>query len=163
MKDGEFRIHGNSFLYRLNMHPHSYYRFRLLQDFLRILAVPVAVLHVIQRTFAIHLGLFTVPGYLTFIVLWAFFSQAYSDWRNELEAKKLGGRPVPKVKGKWPGNFDILLDIIQRSRTSYFAGVYRSYFEQYQTTTLNLNILWRDVVSELIYVLTEPQINGLTD
>lgn len=132
------------------MHPHSYYRLRLLNDFVRILATPIALLYVSLRASNIPLGWFTVPAYGTFIVLYAFASRGYHNWRNDREARRMGGRPIPKVKGKWPGNIDILLDVIRMSRKSYFAGVYQAYFEKYRSTTLNLNVLWRDVVSALI-------------
>ncbi|KAG6837575.1 hypothetical protein H0H93_006989 [Arthromyces matolae] len=59
---------------------------------------------------------------------------------------RLGAKPIPRVVGKWPGNVDVLLKMLKAFKTAYVVDVYLQLFEEYQSTTLNLYILWADQI-----------------
>ncbi|KAF8151560.1 cytochrome P450 monooxygenase CYP63 [Crassisporium funariophilum] len=120
------------------------YRARLLLDILRILVLPVFVLSAALSFFRCGLGLLSIPVHITFIVFWATIRGAYSDSKHDREARSLGAKAIPRVMGKWPANIDILLRMMRAFKTSYVLDVYLQLFEEYQCTTLNTNILWRD-------------------
>ncbi|KAF8749700.1 cytochrome p450 [Rhizoctonia solani] len=51
------------------------------------------------------------------------FRNVVRDRLREREAKRLGARVVPRVKGKWPGNIDIMLKLVKSLHGSYVASV----------------------------------------
>lgn len=59
----------------------------------------------------------------------------------------LGAVPVPRVRGRWPGNLDIVLGFIRSLREDYPMQFMNDLFEQYGSDTLNLRMLWEDQVS----------------
>lgn len=58
----------------------------------------------------------------------------------------LGAVPIPRVRGKWPGNLDIVLGFIQSLHDDYPMQFMDDLFEQYGCKTLNLRMLWEDQV-----------------
>ena len=135
------------------MKPRSY-RIRLLSDLLQVIGVPVCLLSVFVSIFRYRLGPLSIPIHLAFILLLATLKGVYSETRQDSEALSLGARPIPRVVGKWPGNVDILLRMMGAFKTSYVLDVYLQLFEEYQSTTLNLRILWRDNVCGLFVCLS---------
>ncbi|KZT65711.1 cytochrome P450 [Daedalea quercina L-15889] len=128
------------------MHPDSFYRVRLLKDFIRIIVVPWTTLFILLRTTEARLGLWAIPAYVTFTVVWAYARLQYADWMQLREARRMGACPIPRVRGKWPGNFDIYLQLINAYNTTYLGSFHLRLFEEYQTTTLNLRLLWQDFI-----------------
>jgi hypothetical protein len=124
----------------------SNYRVRLLFDVFHVFVVPPVVLCLLLSFFQYRLGLLCVPAHLGFIILWATTKGALSQWKQDSEARSRGARPIPRVVGKWPGNIDVLLRMMCAFKTSYVLDVYMQLFEEYQCTTLNTRILWRDNV-----------------
>lgn len=92
------------------------------------------------------MGFLTIPAYPICIALCAYARLAYRDWQQDQEAHRLGARRIPQVVGKWPGNLDIYLKLLKSTQTTYLGSFHLSLFEEYQTTTLNLRLLWQDVV-----------------
>ncbi|KAI0919820.1 hypothetical protein AcW1_003029 [Taiwanofungus camphoratus] len=128
------------------MHPYSFYRLRLLKDLVRIIALPFAGLFLILRVASLHLGYLTLPAYVAFAVACACVRALCWDFVQAREASRFGARPIPKVVGKWPGNIDVYLKMLRELRTTYLCSYYLSLFEQYKTTTINLRLLWQDVI-----------------
>ncbi|KDR66926.1 hypothetical protein GALMADRAFT_258809 [Galerina marginata CBS 339.88] len=120
------------------------YRARLLRDLFHLFVVPVSVLSALLWHFNYRLGLLSLPTHLGFILLWATVKGAYLERWQTNEAKSLGAKRIPCVVGEWPGNIDILFKMMNAFKTSYVLDVYAQFFEEYQCTTLNLRILWRD-------------------
>ena len=129
------------------MHPDSFYRIRLFKDFIRIIVVPSTTLFVLTHITEVHLGLWTAPAYSTFIFTWAYARLQFADWVQQREARRMGARPIPRVHGRCPGNADIYLQLLKAYTTTYVGSFYLKLFEEYQTTTLNLRLLWQDFVS----------------
>ena len=58
----------------------------------------------------------------------------------------MGAKPIKRIRGKWPGNIDVLFRMMKAFKTSYIMDVYLELFQEYQCTTLNTRILWVDQV-----------------
>ncbi|OCH86929.1 cytochrome P450 [Obba rivulosa] len=128
------------------MHPDSQYRLRLLKDLVCIFVTPAAVLSTGLRLANVRLGILVAPAYVLCTFAWVCGTSLYFDSINRREAQRLGARPIPQVVGKWPGNVDILLRMLKTIPTSYYGSFYLSLFEEYHSTTLNLKLLWRDMI-----------------
>ncbi|KAH8105405.1 cytochrome P450 [Cristinia sonorae] len=127
-------------------HPFSRYRLRILQDFVRIFVFPILLLSLAFKATGIRLGLLAVPVHFAFIVLCAFARDWYGQLLQRQEAYKMGGRVVPQVKGKWPGNIDVMLRIKNAAHNDYLCQGFLDLFQEYQSTTLNLRILGADLM-----------------
>ncbi|KAK7443501.1 hypothetical protein VKT23_015674 [Stygiomarasmius scandens] len=121
------------------------YRARLLLDLCQVVVLPVLVLLVLTRIYETHLW-WPLPTYILFIALWAVAKGLIEDILQSQERYRLGAKAIPCVVGKWPGNIDVLLRMMRAFKTSYLMDVYLELFEEYQCTTLNLRILWRDSI-----------------
>ncbi|KAL5522174.1 hypothetical protein ACEPAF_2031 [Sanghuangporus sanghuang] len=122
------------------------YRTRLFLDVLRIFVLPCVALSEICRSNNIRLGYLTVPAHIASILLWGYVRNAYYDIKQKREAGQLGTKPVPRIRGKWPGNIDVLLRMMKAFKTAYLMDVYLELFQEYQCTTLNTRILWVDQI-----------------
>jgi len=124
----------------------AHYRIRFLLDLVYIFVIPVSFLSLCLSYFQVHVGFLSIPIHLGFILLWAVGKGRYAEARQDREAISMGAKPIPRVIGKWPGNVDVLLKMMGAFKNSYILDVYLQLFEEYQCTTLNLRILWRDNV-----------------
>ena len=120
-----------------NMHP-KHYRIRLFFHICYGLALPIACLSFVDFMKNIRLGYATIPCHILAVVLWVGARVLYADFIQWRDMKRLGARPIPRVSGKWPGNVDILLNMMLSFKTSYLVDPYLELFEKYQATTLNL-------------------------
>lgn len=129
------------------------YRTRLVLDVLRIFVLPAVVLEELCHASGIRLGLLKVPAYLLAIVLSGFLRNTFYDIKQAREARRLGAKPITRIRGKWPGNIDILFRMMKAFKTAYLMDVYLELFQEYKCTTLNTRILWVDQVCSLIVVI----------
>ncbi|CEL62808.1 Cytochrome P450 52A1 OS=Candida tropicalis GN=CYP52A1 PE=1 SV=3 [Rhizoctonia solani AG-1 IB] len=67
------------------------------------------------------------------------------DALREREAKRLGARVIPRVKGKWPGNIDIMIKLVASVHGSYVASVWDELSKEYGNT-FNMRLLWDDMI-----------------
>lgn len=134
------------------MHP-KHYRIRLLFDICHGFASPIACVSFAAFLKNIRLGYATIPCHILAVVLWVGARILYADFIQWREMKRLCARPIPRVAGKWPGNVDILFSMMRSYKTSYLVDTYLELFEKYQSTTLNLRILWADQVCDDLKVL----------
>ncbi|KAJ3550495.1 hypothetical protein NMY22_g446 [Coprinellus aureogranulatus] len=126
----------------------SRYRLRFLTDVFKNLVIPAASLRLVLWWSDIQLPLYQLlPLYPAFIAAWTIINAQLTAFQQSREARSLNARQIPRVVGKWPGNLDILLRMMNAFKTSYVAQVYLQLFEEYRCTTLNLRILWNDTVS----------------
>ncbi|CCM02715.1 uncharacterized protein FIBRA_04822 [Fibroporia radiculosa] len=128
------------------MHPDSFYRIRLLKDLFRIVAVPCLLLSALLRIFDRNPGLLTLPLHFLFLVASALSRNHYWDWVHAREATRLGAVQIPRVRGKWPGNIDIYFGLVKAAQSRSLGSYQLDLFEQYQSTTLNLRLLWQDLI-----------------
>ncbi|KAF7305559.1 Cytochrome P450 [Mycena chlorophos] len=64
-------------------------------------------------------------------------------WRQKREAAALGARLAPCVRGKWPGNLDIMRDIMNMRLTGYPGDAFVPLIAKYGPI-FNTRILWVD-------------------
>ena len=124
----------------------KYYRIRLLLDVLRILILPSISFSLATRYSGVRLGCFSVPANVLAIVAWNSVRNIIYDIQQRRNARRLGAKQVPRIRGKWPGNIDILLRMMKAFKTAYPMDVYLQLFREYRCTTLNARILWVDQV-----------------
>jgi len=136
------------------------YRIRLFLDFCRFAVLPSLVFHAVLKYSGSRLGFLTQPLHFGFIISWFLFKGTLLKAFQDREARKLGARPIPQIVGRWPGNIDVLLKILRAFRTSYIHDVYLNLFEEYQCTTLNTRILWRDAVC-MLFLGVPPDITTI--
>lgn len=127
-------------------HPFARYRLRLFYDFVRIFVVPSVTFAAILSLSKIRLGYFAVPAYFTFLFLAGVTRNAYSDFKLQRKAWRMGGRLPKQVVGKWPGNLDVAIKLGKAAFTMYPGEFYLNLFNEYQCTTLNLKLLWTNMV-----------------
>ena len=65
-------------------------------------------------------------------------------------AAALGAVPVPRVRGKWPGNLDIVLGFIKSLQNEYQLQFMDDMFREYGCKTLNMRMLWDDQVRTVL-------------
>jgi hypothetical protein len=131
------------------MHP-KHYRIRIFFDICRAFILPIAGISLVTSLANVRLGYLAFPCHIFAVTLCAGARILYSDFIQSRETKQLGARRVPRIVGKWPGNVDILFSMMRSFKTSYLVDTYLDLFEKYQSTTLNLRILWVDQVSDTL-------------
>jgi hypothetical protein len=65
----------------------------------------------------------------------------WSSRKKALERAKLNALPIPKVRGKKIGNFDILKALINAEKTEYPGDIFLEWAKEYGPT-FDMNILW---------------------
>jgi hypothetical protein len=71
----------------------------------------------------------------------------FERWQESRAARRMGAKLIPRLKGKWPGNLDILLKLVSAPRKGYILDGVKAILESAGSNTVNLNILWVDQVS----------------
>ena len=124
---------------------HSRVRLRFLENLFWKCVLPSAVLAALRVT-QIDFGYLTVPSHIAFISTLFYLKTLYNDYHVSREAHRRGARQIPRVVGKWPGNVDVMLRLFADLKSGYMQDVFLELFHEYQSTTLNLSILWTDKV-----------------
>lgn len=127
-------------------HPFSRYRLRVFGDFVRIVLAPSFVFWSAVQILKLRLGLLSPAAWLTFLFAASYARVQYRGFLQRQEARRRGGVLPPEVVGRWPGNIDILIKLGKASLTAYPGSFYLDLFEEYQSTTLNLKLLWSDLI-----------------
>ncbi|KAF7303445.1 Peroxidase [Mycena indigotica] len=92
-----------------------------------------------------------VPGWATVLLasaslpLYAAWSVWRTNRRQRREADAMGARMAPYVPGKWPGNFDIMRQMMWNRANGYVGDGLREYTEQYGPV-VNIRVLWIDML-----------------
>ena len=83
--------------------------------------------------------------YIASVPLQAIILSAVSSRRRRAERIRLGAQPIPKVKGKKFGNWDILQELIQSEKDEYPGDLFRRWAREYGPT-FDMNILFSSQV-----------------
>lgn len=83
---------------------------------------------------------------LSSIVAYAVLKVWYTNVVNWRERRALGAKSVPVVKGKWPGNVDVMLKMVHAFHNDYVAQIFEDWSQEYGTV-FNIRMLWDDMVS----------------
>lgn len=131
-------------------HPFSRYRLRFFKDVVRILVLPSVCFSGLLWITHVRLGLLAVPCHVAFIAVAACVRNWYYDFQDCRAAQQMNARVVPTVKGKWPGNLDILLKFKQATASEYLGDFFLQLFEEHQSTIVNLRMLGANLVGLII-------------
>lgn len=129
-----------------------YYRLRFLSSAAEYLVLPPLLL-----SFAFNLVDHRIPrsllyralAYIITIPLHAYVRGYISHLYSTKAARRNDAVLVPCVKGRWPGNVDILWKFLRGIENEYIMQAMKDLFEEYGCLTLNTRILWLDQVSPL--------------
>ncbi|KZT35466.1 cytochrome P450 [Sistotremastrum suecicum HHB10207 ss-3] len=83
--------------------------------------------------------------YLLIVIIIAVWDSRDAQQKLAEDAQRLGAVPIPKVKGRLPGNLDILFALVRGDRDDSCGEVFRRWSEEYGPT-YNMNILWADQI-----------------
>ncbi|KAF8331890.1 cytochrome P450 [Cantharellus anzutake] len=122
------------------------YRLYLLIDLTKLFGPLTVVTYVVISLIIPHS---ICVGYLTrslwtiliSIAYWSIETQ-YTHYMNVREAKKRGAVLVPKLKGKWPGNLDIISASMKKHEEGYALENMEQFFGD--NDTFNLGAMWTD-------------------
>ncbi|KAJ7620599.1 cytochrome P450 [Mycena polygramma] len=78
-----------------------------------------------------------IGGAAVFIVGHAAATSVY----QKVQAKSMGARVAPKVKGKWPGNIDVLRHLLEIYETGYLGDGFYGFVKSLGPV-FNLRLLW---------------------
>ncbi|KAI0294197.1 cytochrome P450 monooxygenase CYP63 [Russula brevipes] len=62
------------------------------------------------------------------------------------EAARMGAQPITRVRGRWPGNLDIILRLLKSFEGGYVLQAFADLFSEYGCTTLNTRFFWDDQI-----------------
>ncbi|CEL62811.1 Cytochrome P450 52E2 OS=Candida apicola GN=CYP52E2 PE=3 SV=1 [Rhizoctonia solani AG-1 IB] len=92
------------------------------------------------------------PQSLLFGILYILSVPLFWSVRNiirlrlqDREARRLGARPIPRIKGKWPGNIDVLVDMFKTMQKGYI-GEWVHKMSLIYGPTFNTRVMWEDVI-----------------
>lgn len=71
----------------------------------------------------------------------------YTVWTQDRQAARMGAQPITRVRGRWPGNLDVVLRLVKSFEGGYVLQGFADLFAEYGCTTLNTRFFWDDQVS----------------
>ncbi|KAG9217637.1 hypothetical protein CCMSSC00406_0003674 [Pleurotus cornucopiae] len=106
-----------------------------------------SVLFAVSLNHIFHLNDIQVPTVVV-VLIGALASPTYtairicaSDWKARREANKLGARLIPRVKGRFPGNLDVLRHLMQDFETGYIGDGVAKLIKEHGPI-VDMHILW---------------------
>ncbi|KAA1466958.1 cytochrome P450 [Dentipellis sp. KUC8613] len=143
------------------MHP-RHYRLRFISEITRSIVVPQVIVSSVLFLIPYKLS---AAGYailhLSAMPLSIFLRSLYESYVNKKNAERLGAVTIPCVRGNWPGNLDIVMNLVKQAHHDYPMQFVSDLFSEYNCKTLNLRILWSDLIftideANVKYMLTGP-------
>lgn len=128
--------------------PATWYRTRFFIGVVQTLSPPLWLAYTFL-TRVLHWpgsGFIATLVYIASIPLWISLTSWYSVWKHDRRARQLGAAPIPRAKGKWPGNLDIMMRFAKDLREGYILQAMGEVLDEYGVDTLNTRILWKDNV-----------------
>ncbi|KAJ7457886.1 cytochrome P450 monooxygenase CYP63 [Mycena latifolia] len=121
------------------------YRRRILLSLAKALFVPplvsLAVLYPVlgptPSVSSILVAILSIP--------FAIWVRSYLSLRaQDKAAKSLNAAVIPRVKGRWPGNLDVALRVVNSFEDGYVLQIFADLMHEYGTTTVNTRLFWDD-------------------
>ncbi len=124
------------------------YRKRILVSLTKALIAPPLLTTLVLRLICPpHSLFFCLPLALLSIPIAIGLRSQYTLWFQDREAARMGAKPITRVRGKWPGNLDIILRLLKSFESGYVLQGFADLFEEYGCTTINTRFFWDDQVS----------------
>ncbi|KAI0249414.1 cytochrome P450 monooxygenase CYP63 [Lactifluus subvellereus] len=121
------------------------YRKRILISLAEALIAPPLFTYLVLRFACRSLALCLLLALLSIPITICVRSH-YSLWAQDREAARLGAQPITRVRGRWPGNLDVVLRILKSFESDYVLQGFVDLFEEYGCTTLNTRFFWVDQI-----------------
>jgi hypothetical protein len=124
------------------------YRKRILVSLTKALLVPPLLVSLVLRlvcrspSFWLYLSLALLS-----IPISVGLRSYYTVWAQDREAARMGAQPITRVRGRWPGNLDVVLRMLKSFESGYVLQGFAELFAEYGCTTLNTRFFWDDQVS----------------
>lgn len=124
------------------------YRKRILISLAKAFIVPPLLTTLALRILCRSLPLFIyLPLLLLSIPIAIGLRSQYTLWSQDKEAARMGAKPITRVRGRWPGNLDVVLRLVKSFESGYVLQGFSDLFAEYDCTTLNTRFFWDDQVS----------------
>jgi hypothetical protein len=124
-----------------------HWRTKFLLQAAQVLILPPLALHACFRVLDYHPGSLLRPLlFVLSIVAYIRLNSWFRFYTIERKATALGARTIPIAKGKWPGNLDLLIRLMQTPKEAYIGARLYEFFKQYKTNTINIRPLGMDLV-----------------
>ncbi|KAN0123146.1 cytochrome P450 monooxygenase CYP63 [Russula decolorans] len=124
------------------------YRKRILISLAKAFIVPplltILALRLLSRS-ALSLSVY-LPLVLLSIPIAIGLRSQYTIWCQDREAARMGAKSITRVRGRWPGNFDVVLRLLKSFESGYVLQGFADLFEEYGCTTLNTRFFWDDQI-----------------
>ncbi|KDN35015.1 hypothetical protein RSAG8_11958, partial [Rhizoctonia solani AG-8 WAC10335] len=127
-----------------------HHRQALFTSLTRFIGVPFLLTYLglrfsqVQSTSWLHSVLFGTLYVLSVPLFWSIRNVLHLHLQDR-EARRLGARPIPRIKGKWPGNIDVLVDMFKTMQKGYI-GEWVHKMSLIYGPTFNTRVLWEDVI-----------------
>ena len=124
------------------------YRKRILITVARALILPPLLTSLLLRFFynSVSSSIHLTVALLSIPIVIGLRSQ-YTVWSQDRAATSMGAKPITRVRGRWPGNLDIVLRLLKSFESEYVLQGFADLFAEYGCTTLNTRFFWDDQVS----------------
>ncbi|KAF8519633.1 cytochrome P450 [Hysterangium stoloniferum] len=129
-----------------------HYRVQLLFCIFQGLVLPPAVSYVLLSRIPLHLP---HPALLVFSILSVPLLNILGTRYTAYRASKLQALPIPVVRGRWPGNVDVLMRLLIGVKEGYINETLKEMCEECASPTINLRVMW---VNQLIISSHSPGI-----
>ncbi|KAF8331980.1 cytochrome P450 [Cantharellus anzutake] len=131
------------------------YRLGIVVDIAKALAPPAFASYVIVHRIlppSIVGGFFYQAcwHYWIIAVFWLLWDQ-FEQWKGRREAERMSAVYLPRVKGKWLGNLDLGITMLNGMREGYMSESLEQFFGDNET--INFGVFWTDV-----YVSRNPAV-----
>ena len=126
--------------------PPTAYRTRFFLDLLSALLWPFSVTYLVLKVFLPVPSYLEPLAYLASLPVWTVLDNQYMQWRDNSIARAHGAHPIPRVRGRLPGNFDVMRRMTKDLREGYVMQVFSDLLDEHQCNTLNLRLLGKDFV-----------------
>ena len=121
----------------------------LLQSLFSTFVAPLVVCYLVTRPWNLPASL-KACIYTASIPVFDFVCSARKKRKIASDCAALGAKPIPRVKGKLPGNIDVLWKLVTSGSTEYCSDSLREWAVGYGPT-FDMNILWAHQVSFIQY------------
>jgi hypothetical protein len=131
------------------------YRKRILISLAKAFIVPplltTLALRLLCRSSSVSLSIY-LPLVLLSIPIAIAVRTQYTLWCQDREAARMGAKIITRVRGRWPGNLDVVLGLLKSFESGYVLQGFADLFAEYGCTTLNTRFFWDDQVSDVALI-----------
>ena len=126
------------------------YRKRILISLAKAFVVPPLITILVLRLLLYRRSVSFLSVYFPLVLLSIPIAiglrSQYTLWCQDREAARMGAKVITRVRGRWPGNLDVVLNLLKSFESGYVLQGFADLFAEYGCTTLNTRFFWDDQV-----------------